>query len=511
MTLQTSGAITLADIQTEFGGANPISLSEYYAGGGLVPAGTGSIPSSGLISLNSFYGTSAVPPSWRLNNSMSSGTSTGWGIESSWYKPSYTWNNNRGTGNLYYMTKPATTSASQGVIVIGSTGSVITQFITTYISPGQIGNDSSGNIYLFGYMYVGANYVAIAKYNSSGTIQWAKRILGTSYDWAYGPMIVNTDSIYGISHVNGTNLVKYSQSGVLQWIKDIKNIYNSQNRVNATAATDDGNIIVAGYDNGTSTSYDNTLFAMFIAKIGYSTGNIMWSRRLLLSVANTNGHAYSSIDTDSSSNIYATGYYGFGTGSYTGVPYIVKYDTNGVLQWQRKITGTGLLSFIPQSLSASRNGNIYVVLRVYYNSSFDNYYIIVKYNSSGVLQWQRKIIYTNASGTYYTLNISGIASVEDDSKFIINGYKYYSSANSPLYTDSVYIKLPSDGSKTGTLQSSPNLTYSISTIAVDAIGTGTDQDYTSSSLTSSSSLVDSDFPYLPTTTPISGTNSTVII
>lgn len=36
----TSGALTLANIQTEFGGANPISLSEYYAGGAYVPAGT---------------------------------------------------------------------------------------------------------------------------------------------------------------------------------------------------------------------------------------------------------------------------------------------------------------------------------------------------------------------------------------------------------------------------------------------------------------------------------------
>ena len=33
MALQSSGAISLSDIQTEFGGGNPISLSEYYRGG----------------------------------------------------------------------------------------------------------------------------------------------------------------------------------------------------------------------------------------------------------------------------------------------------------------------------------------------------------------------------------------------------------------------------------------------------------------------------------------------
>lgn len=64
MALPSSGALSLNDIQTEFGGTNPISLSEYYAGGANVPAGTtgtyGAVPSSGTISIRNFYGTSKV-------------------------------------------------------------------------------------------------------------------------------------------------------------------------------------------------------------------------------------------------------------------------------------------------------------------------------------------------------------------------------------------------------------------------------------------------------------------
>jgi hypothetical protein len=63
MTLPTSGPLSLTDIQTEFGGSNPIGLNEYYAGGGLVPAGAtgtnGAVPSSGQIAISNFYGTSA--------------------------------------------------------------------------------------------------------------------------------------------------------------------------------------------------------------------------------------------------------------------------------------------------------------------------------------------------------------------------------------------------------------------------------------------------------------------
>lgn len=37
MALQTSGAISLSQVQSEFGGGNPISMSEYYRGGANVP------------------------------------------------------------------------------------------------------------------------------------------------------------------------------------------------------------------------------------------------------------------------------------------------------------------------------------------------------------------------------------------------------------------------------------------------------------------------------------------
>ena len=74
MTLPTSGPISLSDIQGEFGGSNPISLSEYYAGGAYVPAGTtgtyGAVPSSGAISVQNFYGTSAAPTITLTNRSV---------------------------------------------------------------------------------------------------------------------------------------------------------------------------------------------------------------------------------------------------------------------------------------------------------------------------------------------------------------------------------------------------------------------------------------------------------
>lgn len=66
MPLPSSGPLSLNDIQTEFGGSNPISINEYYAGGSFVAAGTsgtyGAVPSSGTISIQNFYGTTAFTP-----------------------------------------------------------------------------------------------------------------------------------------------------------------------------------------------------------------------------------------------------------------------------------------------------------------------------------------------------------------------------------------------------------------------------------------------------------------
>ena len=98
MALQSSGAISLNDIATEFGGSTPHSLSEYYG----VASG---VPSSGTISFDDFYGTSSdsTPTSgliMYMKPSDYNGTAS-------------TWNDSHGTNNQ--MTKvgsPTYTSSS---------------------------------------------------------------------------------------------------------------------------------------------------------------------------------------------------------------------------------------------------------------------------------------------------------------------------------------------------------------------------------------------------------------
>ena len=69
MTVPASpSAASFSDIQSTFGGSNPISLNEYYVGGGLTRSGIGvhgpNIPSSGAISVDNFRGTNNYLQDW---------------------------------------------------------------------------------------------------------------------------------------------------------------------------------------------------------------------------------------------------------------------------------------------------------------------------------------------------------------------------------------------------------------------------------------------------------------
>ena len=68
MALQSSGAISLNDIATEFGGSTPHSLSEYYRDGGLVTSNNTSVPTSGTISIGNFYGAADLITETASNN-----------------------------------------------------------------------------------------------------------------------------------------------------------------------------------------------------------------------------------------------------------------------------------------------------------------------------------------------------------------------------------------------------------------------------------------------------------
>jgi len=77
MTLQSSGAISFSQIQTEFGGSNPISISEYYRGGDNVLDHNTDIPESGAVALSDFYDGQNEAPSYTVEYMLVAGGAGG--------------------------------------------------------------------------------------------------------------------------------------------------------------------------------------------------------------------------------------------------------------------------------------------------------------------------------------------------------------------------------------------------------------------------------------------------
>lgn len=62
MTIKRSGTIGLIDVQNEFGGSIPISISEYYRNGTYTTANNSAIPTENFVSIDKFYGASKYIP-----------------------------------------------------------------------------------------------------------------------------------------------------------------------------------------------------------------------------------------------------------------------------------------------------------------------------------------------------------------------------------------------------------------------------------------------------------------
>ena len=77
MAMPGSGTISFSQLQTEFGGANPISLSEYYRGGSPAGSGTARVPGTRTVTT---YPYQWVPQAYLLNyNSVTNNDfGTGW-------------------------------------------------------------------------------------------------------------------------------------------------------------------------------------------------------------------------------------------------------------------------------------------------------------------------------------------------------------------------------------------------------------------------------------------------
>ena len=315
----------------------------------------------------------------------------------------------------------------------------------------SIAVDSNSNVYIAGRtdsQGAGNSDALIAKYNDSGVIQWQRSLGGTSVDLANGIAVDGSGNAYIVGTTasqgaggNDILVAKYNTSGVIQWQRSLGG--TSGELGNAIAVDSSGNVYIAGYGS-TQTAGNNDCI---VAKYDTS-GVIQWQRRL----GGASAEFGNGIAVDSSGNVYISGANNSqSAGSSDAL--IAKYNTSGVIQWQRRLGGAS--SDNAYGIAVDAAGNAYII-----GESNNNDLLLAKYNTSGAIQWQRAIL--GASNDYGR----GVA-VDTSGNIYIIGVTYSQGVGSG---DFLIAKLPDDGSKIGTYG---NLSY-LPTTLTDAATTLTD-------------------------------------
>jgi uncharacterized delta-60 repeat protein len=270
---------------------------------------------------------------------------------------------------------------------------------TSFDGGNGIAIDSNDNVYITGYTNsqgAGNNDILIAKYNSSGTIQWQRTLGGANSDIGYGIAIDSNDNVYitGYTTSQGAGnfdfiIVKYNSSGTIQWQRTLG---GASSDIGYGIAIDSGdNVYVTGRTSSQGAGSDDIVIAKY-----NSAGTIQWQRTL----GGANSDIGYGIAIDSNDNVYITGYTN-SQGAGNNDILIAKYNSSGTIQWQRTLGGVN--SDIGLGIAIDSNDNVYVTGYSFDPANSVSGVLIVKYNSSGTIQWQR--IFFNYSLDIYAYSI----------------------------------------------------------------------------------------------------------
>ena len=245
--------------------------------------------------------------------------------------------------------------------------------------------DSSDNIYVFGYTSsagAGSSDFLLAKYNSSGTNQWQRILGGGSAETGYAVAIDSSDNIYVVGETGSAGagssdflIAKYNSSGTIQWQRVLGG--TSGDAGYAVAIDSSDNIYVVGETGSAGAGDDDFLIAKY-----NSSGTIQWQRVL---GGSGNDKCFSAA-IDSSDNLYVFGYTA-STGAGSNDFLLAKYNSSGTIQWQRVLGGSSNEN--ANSITIDSSGNIYVCGFTLSAGEGSLDFLIAKYNSSGTIQWQR--------------------------------------------------------------------------------------------------------------------------
>jgi len=445
-------AISLANIQTEFGGSNPIGLNEYYYGGSYNITGStyiyGFTPSSGQISFNTLQGCTKATGYFVTEIDIGSGAPNGAGSGSGTNQTQYGLSGVSidSSGNIYvagYLStgSPSSSTPSGCFAKLNSNG-VLQWFKSTYYVTAAMGFCTvkvlpNGNI-LFAFQANSATSTAWMVLNSSGSLvgsYWNTTMPNT------GSCVVDSSNYlyFGVSKSTSdynydSGVWKFDQSATNYFSKRLRTAYTDGYDVcNGITLDGSGNIYLTGQNR----AFAGQPIAMYVLKCD-STGAPVWSTTVGQSAASSTNYCYGlATKVNSSGYSYSWGYGNAKLDGSTTTAYalLAKWDSSGSIQFKRYVT-SGSSAASANSMAMDSSGNYYIMASI----SGVTGCVVFKYNSSDVLQWQR---FTSLVG--HSIEVSS-----DGTYLVLVGKGNFATGTNNSYTTYAVMKVPTDGSRTGT-------------------------------------------------------------
>lgn len=368
-----------------------------------------------------------------LNNKL-----TQWSTTTTWTAPT------NGTGAYGFATRMSGTSSEGSQFApltsISRDASNNMIYIGSYVSNPMTIYNANGSSFGTLANAVGSTCGFVVKYNSSGTGQWASRMVAGTASGNCNLRSVVTDSSSNV-FVAGT----YSDSG-----SGVLTIYNA-----------DGSAFGTTINPGSSTTlfmvkYNSAGVVQWVTRIVSSNVVVYWAFNLAIDTA---GNPYLFTDYNSTITIYNASGSTFQTYTASGGSYdcfIVKYNTSGVGQWSVNL-GTASSEYPAQPIIFDSGNSVFISFAYYANISILNAngttfstltYLdpnaggantaLVKYNSIGAVQWAVRISGSTAFPSF--------AAVDGADNVVLCAY--YRSSTAQVYN--------ANGTSFGTLPTTPS-------------------------------------------------------
>jgi hypothetical protein len=275
------------------------------------------------------------------------------------------------------------------------------------------------------------SYYSVGKYTTTGTRIWTARFADEFNTDGWGLAVDQSNGyIYIAGKMNteggqyNSTLTKISGTdGSIEWSK--KYDFGSNSASNVVDVASDGNPVMVGYAESEGGKYVAT------TKIDAFDGTVIWSRGLDgQGDENALGMA-----VGPNGEVVAIGYMdqlGY-EGDTADHMLVAKYNSAGAIQWQKAILFDEGFDCAGADADIDSNGNIYVVGQYQrdLNPGTVSAMSIVKFNSSGVKQWSRRVI-----GDCQTFGSSIV--VGPDDKLYLSGMTFNNNAGDFIWVTAKY-------------------------------------------------------------------------